>query len=90
MVKWSVYSSRFYPGDEYGHEFVYPKPQALALAKRHNTPVASMPAELAANTKKPAASVKEPHVVAMSQAHLKAQKPTGEEAEIAEVFVTSK
>jgi len=80
----------FYPGDDYGHEFVYPKTDALALAKANNTPVASMPAELAANTKKPAATMKEPHVVDMSQAHLKAQKPTGEEAEIAEVFVTSK
>jgi hypothetical protein len=80
----------FYPGDEYGHQFVYPKPQAAALAKANNTPVPSMPAELAANTKKPAATVKEPHVVAMSQAHLKAQKPTGDEVEIAEVFAASK
>jgi hypothetical protein len=77
-----------YPGDEYGHEFVYPKTRAVALAKAHNTPVASMPAELTANTKKPAATMKEPHVVAMSQAHLKAQKPTGEEVEVAEVFAS--
>jgi hypothetical protein len=60
------------------------------LAKANNTPVASMPAELAANTKKPAVTMKEPHVVAMSHAHLKAQKPTGEEVEIAEAFVASK
>jgi hypothetical protein len=45
-----------------------------------------MPAELAANTTKTAATVKEPHVVAMRQAPLKAQKPTGEEVEISEVF----
>src|SRR6266849_2510618 len=77
----------FYPGENYGHEFVYPKPKALELAKVNNTPVPSMPAELASNTTKPAATVKEPHVVAMSQAPLKAQKPTEEEAEIAEVFV---
>jgi hypothetical protein len=80
----------FYPGDDYGHEFVYPKPDAVALAKANNIPVASMPAELAANTKKSAVSMKEPHVVAMSQARLKAQKPTGEEVEIAEVFAASK
>jgi hypothetical protein len=80
----------FYPGDNYGHEFVYPKTRAVALAKANNTPVPSMPAELAANTTKPAATVKEPHVVAMSQAHLKAQKATGEEVEIAEVFAASK
>src|SRR5260370_28092737 len=76
----------FYPGEDYGHQFVYPKPKALELAKANNTPVPSMPAELASNTTKPAAPVKEPHVVAMSQAPLKAQKPTEEEAEIAEVF----
>jgi hypothetical protein len=76
----------FYPGDTYGHQFVYPKPTAVALAKANNTPVASMPAELAANTTKPAPSVKAPQVVAMSQAPLKAQKPNEEEVEIAEVF----
>jgi hypothetical protein len=76
----------FYPGDDYGHQFVYPKPKAVALAKANNTPVPSMPAELAANTTKPAATVNEPHVMAMKQAHLKAQQPTEEEVEIAEVF----
>jgi hypothetical protein len=80
----------FYPGDEDGHEFVYPKPEALALAKANNTPVPSMPAEFGANTKKPAHTMKEPHVVAMRQAPLKAQKPTGEESEVAEVFTGSK
>jgi hypothetical protein len=80
----------FYPGDEYGHEFVYPKPQALALARANNTPVPSMPAELAENTKKPATTMKEPHIVAMRQAHLTAQKPTGEEVELAQVFAPSK
>ena len=77
----------FYPGENYGHQFVYPKPKAVALAKANHTPVPSMPAELAANTRRPAATVKEPHVVAMKQAPLKAQKPTEEESEIAEVFV---
>jgi hypothetical protein len=79
----------FYPGDEFGHEFVYPKTQALRLAKANNMPVASMPAELSENTKKPASTMKEPHVMAMRQAHLKAQKPTGEEVEIAEAFPAS-
>jgi hypothetical protein len=77
----------FYPGDTYGHQFVYPKPKAVALAKANNTPVPSMPAEFAANTTKPTAKVTAPHVVAMSQASLKAQKPNEEEVEIAEVFV---
>src|SRR5580693_3097966 len=77
----------FYPGEAYGHQFVYPKPRAVALAKANNTPVPSMPAELAENTTKPATTITEPHVVAMAQAPLKAQKPTEEEVEIAEVFL---
>jgi hypothetical protein len=80
----------FYPGDNYGHEFVYPKPDAVALAKANNAPVPSMPAELAANTKKPATTMKEPHVVAMSQAHLTAQEPAGQEVEIPAAFAASK
>jgi hypothetical protein len=79
----------FYPGENYGRDFVYPKPKATALAKANNTPVPSMPAEFAANTIKPAATVKAPHIVAMNQAPLKAQKPTEEEVEIAEVFAVS-
>jgi hypothetical protein len=77
----------FYPGENYGHQFVYPKPKAVGLAKANNTPVPSMPAELAENTTKPTATVKDPHVAAMSRASLKAQKPTEEEVELAEVFV---
>ena len=79
----------FYPGENYGRDFVYPKPKATALAKANDTPVPSMPAEFAANTIKPAATVKAPHIVAMNQAPLKAQKPTEEEVEIAEVFAVS-
>lgn len=79
----------FHPGENYGHQFVYPKPKAVALAKANNTPVPSMPAEFVANTTKSAASVKAPQVVAMSQAPLKAQKPNEEEVEIAEVFVAA-
>lgn len=77
----------FYPGDHYGHEFVYPKAKAVELAKANNQPVASMPTELAANTMKPVQTMQEPEVMAMKQAPLKAQKPTEEEVEIAEVFL---
>jgi len=61
--------------------------KAAELAKANKQPVASMPDELAANTTKPAKTMQEPPVVAMKQAPLKAQKPTGEEVEIAEVFL---
>lgn len=76
----------FYPGENYGHDFVYPKPKAVALAKANNTPVASMPAELAASTTIPAKTMQEPHVVALKTTPLKAQQPTEQEVEVAEVF----
>jgi hypothetical protein len=38
----------------------------------------------------PAASIKEAHVAAMRQARLKAQKPTGEESDISEMFAAPK
>src|ERR1700722_6981619 len=77
----------FYPGENYGHEFVYPKAKAVQLAKANSTPVPSMPNELAANTTKPTTTMQETHVVEMKQAPLKAQQPT-KEVEIAQVFVT--
>jgi hypothetical protein len=76
----------FYPGQNYGHDFVYPKPKAAALAKANQTPVPSMPAELESNTTMPAKTTQEPQVVAMKTAPLKAQTPTEDEVELAEVF----
>ncbi len=76
----------FYPGDNYGHDFVYPKAKALELAKVSNQPVPSMPNELAANTTKATTSMNEAHVMAMKKAPLKAEKPTQEEVTIAEAF----
>jgi hypothetical protein len=40
----------FYPGRTDGHEFVYPRQEAAALAKANNQNVASMPDSLASNT----------------------------------------
>lgn len=77
----------FYPGEDYGHDFVYPKARAKVLAKVNNRPVASMPTELAANTTAPTQSVQEPQVVAMKQAPLKAQQPAEGEVEISQVFL---
>ena len=76
----------FYPGENYGHDFVYPKVRAVALAKANKQPVPSMPNELEANTTKPTKSMNEPHVMAMKKAPLKAEQPTQQEVEIAEAF----
>ena len=78
----------FYPGDNYGQQFVYPKEKAVQLAQSNNRPVPSMPSNLVANTQQPATAPTEPHVVALKQAPVRAQQPTGGEVEVAQVFVT--
>jgi|SwirhisoilCB1_FD_contig_91_1120397_length_1579_multi_3_in_0_out_0_2 hypothetical protein len=76
----------FYPGDTYGQEFVYPKVRAVRLAEIVHQPVPSMPANLEADTKIPAKSANDPSVVALKKAPVKAEQPTGEEVEIADLF----
>jgi hypothetical protein len=81
----------FYPGDNYGQQFVYPKERAVELAKTNNQPVPSMPSSLVANTQQPTAAPTAPtapHIVALKQAPVKAQQAAGEEVEVTEVFVT--
>jgi hypothetical protein len=67
----------FYPHKNYGHEFVYPKAEALALAKANNTPIPSMPAELPANTTKTVVTKKAPEIMALLVAPLKSEQPSG-------------
>jgi len=78
----------FYPGDDYGQEFVYPKPRAVQLAKTINQPVPSMPANLEANTKIPTKSATEASPMALKKAQVKAEQPTGQEVEIGTVVTT--
>ena len=64
----------FYPGHEWGEEFVYPKFRDAELAKIVNEPVLATPVEL-----------KEAPVETLATAPVVAVKPTGEEVAIAEV-----
>src|SRR5271157_683650 len=66
----------FYPGHEWGEEFVYPKTRALELAKIVNEPVLATPIELPA----PVEALKTAPVIAV--------KPTGEEVAVTEVVET--
>ena len=59
--------SWFYPGNNFGEEFVYPKTRAKQLAKQAGNPVLSMPDEQASN----AAQIKKAPVTAVN--------PSGEE-----------
>lgn len=76
----------FYPGDLYGQEFVYPKVAATRLASISHQSIPSMPNEMAENISKPAKTGNEPSVMAMKKAPLKAEKPSGEEVEVAKEF----
>jgi hypothetical protein len=75
----------FYPGKNWGEEFVYPKAKAVELAKETNTPVLFTPAEIPVETAEPIQTADAPIVVEMKRAPVMAIKPTGEEVEIAEV-----
>jgi len=76
----------FYPGDNYGHEFVYPKPRAVQLAKLTGQSVPSMPSNLEANTRSSAKSIQDPQIRDLRNAPIKAEKPSGEEVEAATIF----
>jgi len=63
----------FYPGDQYGEEFVYHKPKALEIAKRANQPVIAIPAATP------------PNLAELKKAPLVAVKPNAQEVQVAQV-----
>jgi hypothetical protein len=75
----------FYPGRNFGEEFVYPKARAVELAKESSVPVLFLAAEIPVEVAEPVKTVDEPVVVQLKQAPVMAIKPTGEEVEIAAV-----
>jgi hypothetical protein len=77
----------FYPGDNSGQEFVYPKKRAVELAKITNQPVLYIPDEAAPNIIAPAKTPTEPPVIALKEVPLRAVEPTGKDVAIAEVVV---
>src|SRR3990170_1557041 len=76
----------FYPGANWGQEFVYPKTRAVELAKITNEPVLFIPSALGPYIVAPVKSLDEPPVVALKQAPITAVTPRGEEVEIAQVI----
>ena len=72
----------FYPGRNWGEEFVYPKTKAIEIAKTTQVAVLATTADLKLEVEKP----EEAAVVAqLQQAPLIAVKPSGEEVALAEV-----
>src|SRR5271165_2577486 len=75
----------FYPGRNWGEEFVYPKARAIVLAQAGNIPVLFTPAELPSEVSQPIKSADEPVVVQLKRTPIMAVQPTGEQVEVAQV-----
>jgi hypothetical protein len=75
----------FYPGNQWGQEFVYPKARAIELAKQTNLTILAMPTELAANLTEPVETADEPPVIALKQAPIEGVTPAGEVVAMTEV-----
>lgn len=74
----------FYPNDKTGHEFVYPRSEAMRLAKENNRAVASMPDELTSDN----SGIDNASVNALTGAHVTAVTPSGQEVQTITVFGT--
>jgi hypothetical protein len=75
----------FYPGRNWGEEFVYPKAKAMELAKTTNTPVLFVPDEVPTELDEPVKSADAPIVADLKRAPIKGASPSGEEVELAQV-----
>jgi hypothetical protein len=78
----------FYPGDNSGQEFVYPRQRAVEIARETNQPVIFIPDEVAENIVAPIVTRTDPPAVALRQAPLRVVTPQGQDIEIAEVVVS--
>src|SRR5580704_10912445 len=72
----------FYPGRNYGEEFVYPKAKAMELAKQTRTPVLFTSADVPVDVAEPIQSADHPLVVTLKSAPIMAIQPTGDEVEL--------
>lgn len=75
----------FYPGRNWGEEFVYPKAKAMELAKLTNTPVLFTPVEIPLEVAEPIKSAEAPVVAELKRAPIMAVTPAGEEVQLAQV-----
>lgn len=73
-----------YPGENFGHEFVYPKVRAVELAQTTHQAVPSMPNSV--NTTETNQNNNAANVTAMKKAPLKAEEPSQAEVEIEQEF----
>jgi len=76
----------FYPGANWGEEFVYPKSKAVELAKVANMPVLAVTADVTLEAEKPEAAEV---VTVLQAAPIMVVRPTGDVVEIAQVIQTA-
>ena len=77
----------FYPGENVGWEFVYPKKRAVELAKASHQAVPSMPDNMTSNITQQAKNSSDSSVIALKQTPIKAEEANGTEDEVAHVFI---
>jgi hypothetical protein len=79
----------FYPGENYGREFVYPHRRAAELAKQNHQSVLSMRDEMSRNLKTSSSSATSSDIQALQKTEVSGVGPGGEPVEI-DVVVSSK
>src|SRR5260370_20236810 len=67
----------FYPGDQYGQQFVYPHKRATELAKQNNGKVLSMSDDMAKHMKTQSTSASDASVQSLQKADVAGVYPTG-------------
>jgi hypothetical protein len=77
----------FYPGEDVGWEFVYPKKRAVELAKASHQAVPSMADNMTSNITQQAKNSSDSSVIALKQTSIKAEEANGTEEEVAHVFI---
>jgi hypothetical protein len=75
----------FYPGDNYGQEFVYPRTRAMELARANHEAVLSMSDEEAANMNKPIKTSTDASATSLEKTKLTAEQPNGQEVQASSV-----
>ena len=69
----------FYPGDNFGQQFVYPRDQAVQLAKKNNQHVLAMSNDMSKHITAKADSAKAPSVQALKKTEVTAVDSSGQE-----------
>jgi hypothetical protein len=72
----------FYPGDTYGHQFIYPHDEAVKLAKANNVTVFATPSDLTPYIKESFTSDQDADAQKMESSPLVSVQPSGKDDEL--------